>query len=224
MKSSVGSKKQKYGPRFATKHQVTSFLLLLLCFIFLPIEAREIPPGGADYPKPNPNPKYLFLVHGQIDSSIKVSLYERFVATNPACSDFTRQTIWVGTREPYGVTVPLKLGMDGLRYRTRVAVDAVLPGRCLWEFRGVIAKGSDIQGYELAFVNGANLTPINSPPLKPGQSPDGVLDERCTLVHIENGISPPLSMECKAANIPYRTSAMWWYPSTQDIEINFHQG
>jgi hypothetical protein len=221
LKSSMGSREPRHRHPFAAKHQVTGPALLLFCFIFFPIEAREIPLGDADYPKINPNPQHLFLIHGQIDPSIKVRFYESFVATNPECSDFTKQTIWIGTREPYGLTIRLNLRMDGPHYAARAAVDAVLPGRCRWEFRGVSAKGGDSQGHELAFVNGANLTPINSPPLKAGQSPDGVLDESCKLVHIGNGISRPLSLECQAVNMPYRTSAIWWYSLTRDIEINF---
>jgi len=217
-----GSNESKREQRSAVKHQIINFLLLLLCSLFFPLEAREIPLGDADYPKTNPSPEHLFLVHGRMDASITVYFYESFVATNPRCSDFTKQTLWVGTREPHGVTIPISLRTDGSHYSTLVAVDSVLPGRCRWEFRGVLVKGGDSEGYELAFGNGANLTPINSPPLRPGQSPDGTLEEDCKLEHIANGISPPLSLECLAINMPYRTSAMWWYPSTRDIEINFH--
>jgi hypothetical protein len=204
------------------KHNVHGLVLIISWSISLAATAREIPRSDSDFPKINGTPQHIFLLHGHMDASVNVHFQEIFVATNPKCSDFTKETIWVGTREPYGATLPLDLRTDGLRYEAYVAVDAVLPGRCRWEFRGISAKGADSQGYELAFLNGANLTPVNSPPLAPGKSPNGVLDESCRVSAIHNGISPPVVLECRAVNMPYRTSAAWWYPSTNDLEVNFH--
>jgi hypothetical protein len=204
------------------KRRADGLVLIISWSISLAAAAREIPRGDPDFPKINPVPRHVILLHGHMDASIDVHFQETFVATNPKCSDFTKETIWVGTREPYGAILPLDLQTDGLRYKARVFVDAVLPGRCGWEFRGISAKGADKQGYELAFLNGPNLTPINSPALVPGRSPNGILDESCSVMAMHNGTSPPVVLECRAVNMPYRTSAMWWYPSTDDVEVNFH--
>jgi hypothetical protein len=183
--------------------------------------AHEVHIGDVNYPRTNPDPKHSFVLHGRFDPAIDVHFSVSFVSTNPSCSYFIKNTIFTGEKEPSGVAIPLVVRRDGDEFIARVSVDGVLPGRCLWEFRGVSASGSDKQGHPLNFRNGANLTPTNSPPLRPGDSPDGVLDQSCKVMHVSNGISPPLSLVCQATNLPYPSSSIWWYPETRDIEVNF---
>ena len=199
------------------------FCIAIVAFSALPIaHSREVLKGDADYPQVNPNPKHYFMLHGRFDPAIDVHFSLGLVSTNPSCSHFTKETMATGEKEPSGAYVPIAVRRDGDQFFAHVSVDSVLPGRCRWEFRGVLATGSDKQGHLLQFVNGANLTPINSPPLRPGDSPDGVLDQDCKVMHVSNGISPPLSLVCQAINLPYRGSSVWWYPETKDIEVNFH--
>ena len=183
--------------------------------------SRELQQGDPNYPQTNPDPRHSFTLHGRFDPAIDVHFLTSWVSTNPSCAHFTKETIFTGEDEPSGASIPLDLQQDADGFSAQVSVDGVLPGRCRWEFRGVSAVGSDKQGHPLALMNGPNLTPVNSPPLQPGSSPDGLLNLECKVMHVSNGISGPYSLVCRASNLQYRSSHVWWYPETKDVEVNF---
>jgi hypothetical protein len=154
--------------------RVTPLGLLVFLVLGLSISpgcsGGNVAPGDRDYPADNPAPKNYLWLHGTIDPSLDINFRIQWLADNPGCR-YTAS--WIEhVFVPYYASSPLPIDdRHGNSFSTRVPIDGVLSGRCEWRFAGVSFAGP------IGFRTSLIVT--NSPPLRPGQSADGVLVLSC---------------------------------------------
>jgi hypothetical protein len=193
-----------------------AYFLAALCSIAIPAAANpNVELGDVDYPKQNPTPSHFFTFHGTIDPSLDIHFSTTWVA-NERTDRTCRYTIneSAGASMPFFVRQSLPVERRGDRYTVRIAADAMTPGRCGWVFNGVriVTTGQRL-------VSGRYVVNGNSLELKPGTSPNGVLDLDCgTAMFVGE-----LVIQCLNSDPNHRVdNSLWWYPETTDIEIRFH--
>lgn len=199
--------------------------VMAMSVLLVGCRSRNVLEGDADYPKINPVPSRYFLLHGRIDDELAVGYSIVWAATNPSC----KYTVYVieGIDAPYSASQELPIQRNGQEYSVRVPTDGVLPGRCLWKLGEVRVTGSDKSGHKLVVPGGVIVT--NTPGLRPGESPDGVLSFACKVPQATDGeffLGERLGVSLVCYDPTSRAIAVgastWLYPETRDIAINFH--
>lgn len=152
--------------------KVFRIMLALACLnLLLGCAGENVKKGDADFPTANPQAKHFLQVHGTIDDGVPVRFASFWVATNskrwPVADGncnymFNRLE---GVSDGYSVHIPITPKMENQQYTFQVATDAFLPGRCGWQFSGVLIY-TDGQVFDNAFsVDAAELLVAHNPSL-----------------------------------------------------------
>jgi hypothetical protein len=178
--------------------------------------AGNVKAGHADYPEHNPVPKSFLFMHGTIDTALDVDFRIEWHAEAPGCRYATSRV--EGAYAWYTAWSPLTIVRQGDGFSARVPIDGVLPGRCQWRFGGVTFGGK--AGYRTALVA------TNSYPLKPGQSPNGVVELQCSWDHTHGRDGDDRLLRCvwpktEDPNASVLGGVLWWHPEASDLEVHF---
>ena len=128
----------------ASKKPYLGLGLVCLCALLSGFfSANDYKIGGKEYPSVNPVPNHVFLVRGTLASALPVEFDAIYGVTKRSCM----YKPWGSALEGAGVqapdaSFPLELKRDGDLFSVAVAMDGVLPGKCGWSFRGVIARAT----------------------------------------------------------------------------------
>jgi hypothetical protein len=188
--------------------------VLGLCSIMVCYGAN-VKPGDRDYPQENPNPTKFLSLHGTIDTSLDIDFRIEWHAENPQCQYATSRI--EGAYTWYTAWSPLAADRQGAQLSARVPIDGVLAGRCQWRFGGVTF------GRHTGYRTG--LIATNSYPLKPGQSPNGIVELHCKWVSINRpGFTNP-NLDCRWPknedhNASVRGGILWWHPEASELEVH----
>jgi hypothetical protein len=188
-------------------------LMAALCAL-TSCDGSNVKSGDKDYPKLNPGPIRFMSLHGTIDPSLKVKFHIQWIADNPNC----RYALsWIeGAFGQYNVSEDFPIELNGSSFSTRIPIDGVLPGPCQWRFMGLSYSGDT--------GSNSSLVQTNSYPLRPGQSPNGIIHLHCSMrkfipAEKENSLicyDPSDSRETGALR-----GVLWWHPEATDLEVHF---
>jgi len=132
-------------PRFTWALPLGAAYAFMLLAIFTTEAWGFVPgdfkPGGKEFPRPNPTPTKLFIIHGTIDSALQIEFDAIYGVTNKSCmySPLSSYIEGAGTQAP-SASIPLAMQRQDAQFQIRVPIDGVLSGRCRWEFQGIIAR------------------------------------------------------------------------------------
>lgn len=177
---------------------------------------QNISPNDSDYPQQNPAPTKFLLIHGTIDASLDVNFRIRWRAENPHCK---YAASWIeGAFAPYTAWSTLAIARQGDKFSARVPIDGVLPGRCQWDFAGVKFGGPT--GFT------TELIATNSYPLRPGQSPNGVVVLHCKWKADPGNVEGERGIQCswpknEDPNASVLGGLLWWHPEASELEVHF---
>ena len=188
--------------------------LVLLLFGSASLSANVLP-GDQDYPHPNPRPTRYLLLHGTIEESLDIHFRIGWRANNPHCQYAVSRI--EGVYNNYSASQLVAMTRNGANFAAKIPIDGVLPGRCQWSFAGVDFGGKT--GYM------TTLVATNSYPLKPGQSPNGIVELRCKWLTIKRpGFTNP-NLDCRWPQIENPDGSvlggkLWWHPEASDLEVH----
>ena len=194
--------------------------LIALPLIFLSAcdgSSENVKSGDRDYPVKNKNPSRFLKISGTIARELDVVFYLSWYAANPACKYYTARL--EGATTQFSASEVVEVARAGEVVIIDIPIDGVLPGRCDWKFGGVVITSES--GY------GMSLVRTNSYPLKPGQSPDGVINLVCeNTVRKLSPIAPQLvcqEIEPEDANASVNGGVLWWHPEAKNLEIHIQK-
>ena len=193
------------------------FALVVTLGALTACDDANVKPGDRDYPEANLAPHRFLALHGTIDPALAIKFHIQWIADNPRC----RYALsWIeGAYGSYNISNDLDVGLDGSRFSTRIPIDGMLPGRCLWRFQGISYSGES--------GSGSPLVQTNSYPLRPSQSPNGVIHLHCGMKRdIPSDKEPRLI--CDDPSDSRESAALrgifWWHAEATDLEVHFDAG
>jgi hypothetical protein len=179
------------------------------------VACGNVKPDDWNYPRPNPRPTKILLLHGTIDAALDIHFRIDWIASNPECRyafsmlgpAYFQYTAWN----------VLPITREGTKFSYGVPIDGVLPGRCQWVFAGVSFAGRT--------GHGTLLIARSSYPMKPGESPNGVIDLHCVRKPWQVGNQPPVpTLDCHQPLLsglgPVTGGTLWWHPEATDLEVH----
>jgi hypothetical protein len=177
----------------------------------------NVKPGDKNYPVKNSSPQHFMSLHGTMDPSLEVGFRIHWTAHNPDCRYAT--SLVEGAYANFTASDALNVTHEGTSFFAFIATDGVLPGRCDWKFSGISYSWKS--GYRTFLIQ------TNSYPLKPGQSPNGIVQLYCKLQPTGSLQMHELTLVCRWPSTEDRQSSvsggtLWWHPETKDVEVHFN--
>ncbi|MHB8565398.1 MAG: hypothetical protein ACYDDA_16035 [Acidiferrobacteraceae bacterium] len=177
---------------------------------------KNVKPGDRDYPVPNPHPTHTFRIYGTMDPHLNIKFAINWRAADQQC------TYWVsvieGADAPFHVTQLVPTVRHGNHFDVTIPTDGVLPGRCKWRFSGILMYAGKLP--DPAYIQPIIAT--NSPTLRPGASPDSFANFDCHLGH-RPSLFGNASSSIPCTDRDDTQGALWWYPQTRSVEMNFYE-
>ncbi len=175
----------------------------------------NIKPGDWDYPVLNPHPTHTFRIYGTMDPRLNIKFAVNWTAADQHC--IYPLSVIEGAYADFHVGQPVPAVRHGNHFEVTIPTDGVLPGRCKWQFAGVlIYTGKSQDPASAGFI-----MQTNSPTLRPGDSPESFANFDCHL-------RPQVRVNGRAiSGIPctahgHTQRVLWWYPRTRSVELNFY--
>ena len=152
--------------------------------------SREDP----DYPVQNPQPSRIVDITGSISSTLDTQLIAWYTTERKQEGCTFSPSALAAVNFPLQVAVPLDIERTGDEFRTVVAVDRFLRGRCGWHFHSLVAR-----------ISKAGLTSMSTPVLRiPESYPGGVRESSFV-----NWQPTPVVRRCNFERGTPRTGEEW---------------
>ena len=195
----------------------------------------NIKKGDTDFPELNSNANQVLNIYGLIDENIQIRFAIRWITTKGKswpvadgnCNFYTNR--FEGAAGGYSFETPITPQILNGRYELRIATDAYQPGRCGWEFSGLLVYVAGQQFDSLFSIDSAELLvePNTILPNWSGMitSTKNSLNVSCTAINT----TPPetgragVFMKCVDTNTGKKIRAKLQNNTSGDFEFNIQK-